>query len=637
MKTDRIVALLVASILLTVTSAVITQFAIDDSRTRVEWVFHTYEVIHHAESLISLLNDAETAQRGYIITGDSTLLAPLFETQRRIPAIGDSLLTMLADDSAQHALLQNRILPMAHRSLESVYRVTEIYRRSGQAAAFALMRQGQGRQMMDSLRRSATQFTATERMRLHERLAALTETHERQIWVRYVSFAVILLVSAMALLALVQKQRSNNRLIAQLHDVNETLETKVRDRTAELERKTYLAEKLSRDLQDNFQQLEAFYEALQMRSSRAEDSLQEVRDLYDRAPCGYHSLDANGMIVRMNATELSWLGYTREEVIGRMNITQVIAPSELESYHHDFASFKQRGVIRNKEHTFLRKDGSTFHVLLNATAIYDEAGNYVMSRGSVTDITDRKVVENKFIEANRSLLQLNEEKNHILGIAAHDLKSPLNTILGLINLIRLSQQNLTTDQAEYLRYIEQACTNMQTLVNNLLDLNKIEEGINVLNPESVELGDFLQRHLQVFRERARSKNIALVLEDNAPGKRIITDLNALQRIIENLLSNAIKFSPKGKEVVLRVVHEAQAVRIEVTDQGPGISQHDMPRLFRKFQKLSARPTDGEGSTGLGLSIVKELVQALHGKITVRSEVNKGSTFAVELPVQAAPL
>src|SRR5204862_6201628 len=128
--------------------------------------------------------------------------------------------------------------------------------------------------------------------------------------------------------------------------------------------------------------------------------------------------------------------------------------------------------------------------------------------------------------------------------------------------------------------------------------NRIEQGLNLIFPQSFSLHSIVQHHLHVSKERADKKNITLIVENNAPHVELHTDPNALGRILENLLSNAIKFSPKGKEIILRVIYNDPFVRFEIIDQGPGISEDEMPRLFGKFQKLSARPTDGESSTGL---------------------------------------
>ncbi len=122
----------------------------------------------------------------------------------------------------------------------------------------------------------------------------------------------------------------------------------------------------------------------------------EIQDLYNNAPCGYHSLDENGVFVRMNDTELSWLGYPREEIIGRKKFSDVITPDSLEVFKREFAGFKERGFVKDLEFEMVRKDGTTFPVLLSATAITDASGNYLMSRSTMYDITERKRLEQEF-------------------------------------------------------------------------------------------------------------------------------------------------------------------------------------------------------------------------------------------------
>jgi signal transduction histidine kinase len=271
-------------------------------------------------------------------------------------------------------------------------------------------------------------------------------------------------------------------------------------------------------------------------------------------------------------------------------------------------------------------------VLLNATAIYNERGEYTMSRGTVIDITERKAYEQQLMEANKKLMRFNTDKDDFLHVAAHDLKSPVNNILGLIRLINLQKGNISPEQAEYILHIQHLCSNMQNLITNLLDIGKIERGVMELKPEPLNVSKFIREHLDDFKDHAASKHISLVLEDRTLNRSVITDRSALQRITENLISNALKFSPPHTRIIIRLEQTDCHLKIEVQDHGPGILPDELNLLFRKFQKLSTRPTGGEGSSGLGLSIVKELVTALNGKISVTSEVNKGTTFSVELPL-----
>lgn len=632
MKTDRVKLLLAVSIALTFLSGVITYFAIRESRDRLNTVLHTYKVITLGNNMMSLLKDAEAGQRGYLLTSDSIYLQPYILSEKSIPPLVDSLLTAVGDHPSQEKYLREVIVPLIALKRARLEKTLNVFADSGLEVTQRHIRSDEGKKIMDSLRYHLARFNAAEEELLTVRLATMTNSLDRSNLTRYVSFMLIALVSLVAYAALDRTHRQNKDLILKLEESNNNLETKIKERTRELERENTRSHDLNEQLQQSMDAMASFYEALNLRNAKAEDALKDIRDLYDNAPCGYHSLDEKGIIVRMNNRELSWLGYTRAEVLGKMHITQMLKADEHQSYYEGYEQFKVGGHVVNKEHTFVRKDGTTFKALLNATAIFDEYGKYQMSRGSVTDITDRKQMEIDLLKANQDLITLNEEKNHFLGIAAHDLKSPLQSILGLINLINIKNQNLTSEQLEYIGHIQRSCVNMQTLINNLLDINRIEQGMTAGTLEEITLRELSDNLVREFHEQARTKNIALRVECSAPDQNILVDTIALSRVLENLVSNAIKFSPQHTEVLLSITHVSSGIRFDVIDQGQGIAPEDVPRLFKKFQRLQTRPTNGESSTGLGLSIVKELVQALNGSISVHSEPNRGSKFTVDLPL-----
>lgn len=627
MKSERLNLLLMASIILTIVCAIITYYAIQNSRERILWAFQTHATVSQAQLLLSLVKDMETAQRGYILTNDSMYLEPMSTAKDQVAHVVDSL-SKLTKNTQQQATLHDNILPLIERRVEKLEQTLAFYNNQGQEAAINSIKTDQGKMIMDSLRNEITAFVNKENISLKQRIDEVNNTHKNQNLIRYISFAVIGGVSILAMIALIRFQQKNDTLIQQLNQANTSLESRIQERTTELSRKNAHNEELNKALQGSLDQLEAFYGSLQMRFEKSELASQEIRSLYDNPVCGHHSLNENGLIIRMNKTELSWLGYKAEEVLDKMYLSQMVHPSELESYRKDFATFKKTGFLVNKEHTFVRKDGTTFPVLINATLLLDDQGNYKMSRATVVDVSKQKLTEALLQEANKNLLHVNEEKNRFLSIAAHDMKSPLNGILGLTNLLRLSKSNLTTEQMEYIQYIEQSSRNMQNIITNLLDISRIEQGEHKLNPEMVEISKLLKRHIQVFHNQAQQKKITLILEDNFPQTKVYKDLSSLERIIENLLSNAIKFSPQEKTVVIRVIHTETHIGFEVVDQGQGIASEDMKNIFKKFNRLNTRPTGCESSTGLGLSIVKELVQALQGEIQVESKLNEGTRFAV---------
>jgi signal transduction histidine kinase len=232
--------------------------------------------------------------------------------------------------------------------------------------------------------------------------------------------------------------------------------------------------------------------------------------------------------------------------------------------------------------------------------------------------------------ANQSLVKLNDEKNDFLGIATHDLKAPIAGISALVQVMKM-EGNLEPKKLNYLDHISESCDRMQRLISDLLDLNRIERGTSSIEVESADIAKLLSRIYNQYQPIAQKKNIVLKIENQVDDERICTDPDALFQILDNLISNAIKFSFPGKEVHVRVSPSGDKIRFDVTDQGQGLYREELQNLYGKFIKLSARPTAGESSSGLGLSIVKELVFLLRGEITVVSKIGEGSTFSVLIP------
>ncbi len=242
-------------------------------------------------------------------------------------------------------------------------------------------------------------------------------------------------------------------------------------------------------------------------------------------------------------------------------------------------------------------------------------------------------------EKNLLLEGLNREKNEFLGVAAHDLKNPLQTIIMNTSMIRRYAERMNEQQRdELLDRVEETSRRMHDIIEKLLDANAIESGTIELKSESVALVREVRSLVQDYMPKAAAKNITLHFEVQNENLCALADKNRAIQVVENLLSNAIKFSPHDKNVYVRMTKgelptsHKPALCLAIQDEGPGLSDDDKEKLFGKFARLSARPTGGEHSTGLGLSIVKKLIEAMHGEIWCDSELGKGATFAFRLPL-----
>lgn len=231
---------------------------------------------------------------------------------------------------------------------------------------------------------------------------------------------------------------------------------------------------------------------------------------------------------------------------------------------------------------------------------------------------------------NHELRDLNEEKNHLMGVLAHDLRNPLTSLLTITNLLKSEQEDLHQDHVEYVDAMLGALDRMQNMISRTLDIKATEAGDLKMEWAPVKLDDVVSNVVEDFRGRAAEKDIQV--EVSTVGLQAKLDESYTEQVLENLISNAIKFTPPGKQVWVEMENNNGKVKVVIKDEGPGLLEEDQEKLFGKYQRLSAKPTGGESSTGLGLSIVKKYVEAMNGRVWCESEYGKGATFIVEFKV-----
>ena len=241
----------------------------------------------------------------------------------------------------------------------------------------------------------------------------------------------------------------------------------------------------------------------------------------------------------------------------------------------------------------------------------------------------RKRVNQKLSEQNQQLINLNEEKDALMGIVAHDLKTPLSNIKSILGMLP-GLGSLTPRQIEFTNLIDTSTKEGLSLIDELLDAHEVESQRKA-NWNEVSIKEMIEDRVNHFHSIAAGKSISIKW-DVKENVNFRTDSDWLTRILDNLISNAIKFSPHQKEINIAAGKNEEELWITIKDQGPGFSETDKAKVFQKFKKLSARPTGGESSNGLGLSIVKTLVERLNGTIALLSEKGEGSEFIIRLPL-----
>lgn len=244
------------------------------------------------------------------------------------------------------------------------------------------------------------------------------------------------------------------------------------------------------------------------------------------------------------------------------------------------------------------------------------------------ELTERRRVEAELRGARDRLEELNGEKSRLLDMAAHDLRNPLTGVMLSLEAVD------TDDRAERRRVIGEVAVltrHMVQLIGDLLDVQMLENGSRVYHLEPVDAAEIADEVVRENRFAAGRKRITVHIVPSGRPCRMRADARALRQVIDNLLSNALKYSPIGGAVWISLQPGEPLVRLLVRDEGPGISPADVPRLFTKYGRLGARPTAGESSVGLGLSIVHQLVEGMGGRIRCETELGRGATFIVELP------
>ena len=359
----------------------------------------------------------------------------------------------------------------------------------------------------------------------------------------------------------------------------------------------------------------------------------EVQDLYDHAPIGYHSLDGSGNFLLINQTHAQWLGLPPEEIVGRAFV-EFLTPASEAAFVDLFPVFKARGSMRDIELDLRSRNGKIMPVLISATAIYNPQGEYVMSRTSVFDNTDQKEADEAMRHANRELARAMRMKDEFLASMSHELRTPLTGILGMAESLQYEVYGaLNERQKRSLALIEDSGRHLLELINDILDVSKIEAGKLELEISTCSLYKICQAGLQLVRGMATNKRQNVQFSFTPTSIALRGDERRLKQVLVNLLSNAVKFTPEGGLLGLDVLADpaSQSVSISVWDRGIGISAENLQRLFKPFIQLDSSLSRQNSGTGLGLVLAQRIIEVHSGSIRVESTAGQGSRFTVILP------
>ena len=359
------------------------------------------------------------------------------------------------------------------------------------------------------------------------------------------------------------------------------------------------------------------------------------RELFEGAPIGMAVLALDERFLQVNTTFCRMVGYSNAELRQR-TAEDITFPDDIEPGRQLAKNLLHDMVRFTGDKRYIHKNGDVLWVSRTASIIRDDQGEPLHFLLMVEDISERKATEAALRQAKEEADRANHAKSDFLSRMSHELRTPLNSILGFGQL--LDRQSPTETQRPRIRYILSAGRHLLNLINEVLDISRIEAGNLQLSVEPVCVEEAINEALDLMRPLAAERTIGLATDSPRESSTyVLADRQRLKQVLLNLLSNAVKYTAvRGSVTVKFSLAENGFIRISVGDNGAGIAVDKLARLFTPFDRLGAEQSSVEG-TGLGLALCQRLVQAMRGLIGVNSTLGNGSTFWLELPAAQSPL
>ncbi|TRO43165.1 PAS domain S-box protein [Pseudomonas sp. ALS1279] len=564
------------------------------------------------QAVHSLLAEAAASVRGYLLIQRSDFLPSYRSAVERIDSTLRRLDTDIRDPQMRSSL--ERLRPLIVIKLEGLEQLMALASSADRAAMTRIL--VDNKHVLDELRQEIQQMLDREQTLLDERNAEASAVRSRMLLATGLAamfgvlgalFAVVLLSTG--IVQRVQQVERNARRLALGQPLipHGAAADEIGQLAASLEEAGQLLAERERALRDNEERLRLII-----------DGVKEY---------GIFGLDPNGHVTSWNTGAERIKGYSEADILGR-HFSLFYPPQARDTAPYLALQAATREGRYEEEAWRQRRDGSLFWANVVITAQRDASGTLRGFSKITRDITDRRNAEAALRTAREEAENASRAKSEFLSRMSHELRTPLNSILGFAQLLEMDTG--TPAQQAQVRHILRAGRHLLGLINEVLDIARIESGRLAMSPEPLALRPLLQEVSLLLSPQADSADIRLHLPDDlAPALCVQADRQRLVQVLLNLLSNAIKYNHPGGYVDVQVEADANTVTLSVIDNGPGIAAEDLGRLFTPFERLGAA-SEVEG-TGLGLALSKSLLEQMDGSLSVRSTPGEGCTFSLTLP------
>ena len=575
----KLLATITSTVILVATLAATTWLAVNNERNQARRLQHTLEVLNSISQIkINLLLPASIV-RGYVISGVEDDLAEL----TRLSSSRETAMQRLSELTADNPVLTENWLRLSealNTRKAIAQHLIQLRRTQGFDAARAYLISEHVGEQQKAL------FRIFRNME-DEELRLLSERHAKLLRARTISIALGIIATVCLFILLMM---------------------------------TYLL--IRRQMKTNLKN----QHALELSSTRVATILNTVGD-------GILTIDQHGIVETMNPAAEKLFGYAASEVVGK-NV-RMLMPEPYQGKHDDhmmrYLETSEKHIIGiGREAQGMRRDGSIFPIELSVNEMMLDGQRHFT--GVLHDISSRKKSEQALIDARDEADRANQAKSEFLSNMSHELRTPLNAILGFSQLMEYAE-TLSAEHKDNVHEILKAGAHLLALINEVLDLAKVESGHVELSLEPVEIYPLIAECMSLVNALADKRGIRLS-HRGLEGRSVRADHIRLKQALLNLISNAIKYNHEGGSVHIEVLDKgSDLLRILVTDTGPGISPERMTELFQPFKRLDAENSGIEG-TGIGLTITRRIVEMMGGSVGVESKTGKGSTFWIELPLES---